>query len=160
MATAKPSKKRLLTDFIIPALDSEKFGYKLYWLKKDEEIFRIFWGHKRSKTWRAEDFVVFTAWDIEKGRYNVKNLAASKGRFRAAMKKLRHLIREIGCPVFGYKDFQFCTSYTEPRCWFCGNRVEDDLNNPQVQKIMAEYSEVMNKIMARTHPDIAGPSTS
>ncbi|KAF8773600.1 hypothetical protein HNY73_016247 [Argiope bruennichi] len=100
------------------------------------------------------------AWDIEKGRINVKDLAASKGRFRAAMKKLRRPVIEIGCPVSGYKDFQFCTSYTEPRCWICGNPVEDDLNNPEVQKIMAEYAEVMNKRMARRHPDIAGSSTS
>ncbi|GFU18505.1 IRF tryptophan pentad repeat domain-containing protein [Nephila pilipes] len=90
-------KKRLVQDFLIPALDSRKYGEYLEWVDHEQKIFRLLWNHKNGADWNENDAVVFVEWDKLKNRYKPGDVAyfmQSKQRFRAALHKLDN-IREI-----------------------------------------------------------------
>ncbi|CAL1278699.1 unnamed protein product [Larinioides sclopetarius] len=105
-------RRRLLEDFIIPALDSGKYGNKLYWLNKEKRIFRIYWSHKNAAKWTMDDTVVFQDWDKLKGHYKPEGrnyFMCSKQRFRAALYKLSPYVRQLKCPEKFHRDYQLIT---------------------------------------------------
>ncbi|GBN56937.1 hypothetical protein AVEN_13199-1 [Araneus ventricosus] len=102
-------RRRLLEDFIIPALDSEKYGNKLYWLNKEKRIFRIYWSHKNAAKWTSEDTRVFQDWDRLKGHYKPEGrnyFMCAKQRFRAALYKLSKYVRQLKCSEKFHRDYQ------------------------------------------------------
>ncbi|GFY72543.1 IRF tryptophan pentad repeat domain-containing protein [Trichonephila inaurata madagascariensis] len=83
--------RRLVEDFLVPALNSEKYGDLLKWLNKEEKIFSIKWSHKNASNWQHHDTIVFQDWDKLKGHFRPERKGyymQAKQRFRAALYKL------------------------------------------------------------------------
>ncbi|GIX94234.1 IRF tryptophan pentad repeat domain-containing protein [Caerostris darwini] len=86
-----PTKgRKFITEFLIPSLNTEKFGSKLMWLDGEHQIFQMQWNHKSASDWKTSDAAVFAAWDKKKGHYKPDDkeyYTKSKQRFRAALYK-------------------------------------------------------------------------
>ncbi|XP_076373476.1 uncharacterized protein LOC143258431 [Tachypleus tridentatus] len=84
-----------LDDFIIPSLDSKRFPC-LSWIDRDEKLYKVKWLHKGSRTWRENDFDIFSEWDRMKGHHNPQipgYWTLAKQRFRNAHSKLEKIGR-------------------------------------------------------------------
>ncbi|GFT12911.1 IRF tryptophan pentad repeat domain-containing protein [Nephila pilipes] len=86
-----PAKgRKFLTEFLVPNLNTKKFGSRLMWLDIDNKIFQIQWNHKAAGDWKESDAAVFAEWDKKKGRHKPNDkeyFSKSKQRFRAALYK-------------------------------------------------------------------------
>ncbi|XP_076352761.1 interferon regulatory factor 4-like [Tachypleus tridentatus] len=83
-----------LDDFIIPSLDSKRFPC-LSWIDRDEKLYKVKWLHKGSRTWRENDFDIFSEWDRMKGHHNPQipgYWTLAKQRFRNAHSKLEKIV--------------------------------------------------------------------
>ncbi|KAF8778687.1 hypothetical protein HNY73_015387 [Argiope bruennichi] len=83
-------EKMLIEKFLIPSLEGDTFKHLLTWVNRNEGIIKLFCQHKNSSRWK-EDFQVFKAWDLLKGRKTTTNdkkyFTDSKHRFLTAMRK-------------------------------------------------------------------------
>ncbi|GFT12876.1 IRF tryptophan pentad repeat domain-containing protein [Nephila pilipes] len=83
--------RRLVQDFLLPALEDKKYGKLLEWIDRDKQVFGLVWSHKNASNWTFSDTIVFQDWDKLKGHYRpeVKGyFMQAKQRFRAALYKL------------------------------------------------------------------------
>ncbi|GFR01757.1 IRF tryptophan pentad repeat domain-containing protein [Trichonephila clavata] len=83
--------RRLVDDFLVPALEDQRYGDLLKWLDKENRIFKIGWSHKNGSHWRHQHTIVFQDWDKLKGHYRPElkgYFMQAKQRFRAALYKL------------------------------------------------------------------------
>lgn len=88
--------RRLIKDFIVPALDDQRYGKLLRWTNKEKGIFCIGWSHKNASNWQHHDTIVFQDWDKMKGHYRPEKkgyFMAAKQRFRAALYKLPTVVK-------------------------------------------------------------------
>lgn len=51
--------RRLIEDFLLPALNDEKYGDLLKWIDRDKRYFSIRWSHKNAAKWTLADTAVF-----------------------------------------------------------------------------------------------------
>ncbi|XP_015927398.1 uncharacterized protein [Parasteatoda tepidariorum] len=100
--------RRLIEDFLLPALDDGRYGELLKWIDKDNCYFSIRWSHKNAAKWSLDDTAVFQDWDKLKGHYHpeVKGYyMQAKQRFRAALYKLNS-VRRLPCDDKHVKKYQ------------------------------------------------------
>ncbi|XP_055949992.1 interferon regulatory factor 7-like isoform X3 [Argiope bruennichi] len=112
-------RRRLLDDYIIPALNSGTYKSKLYWLNKEKGIFRIYWSHKNAAKWQSEDTIVFQDWDRLKGHFKPEGknyFMCAKQRFRAALYKLSPYVKQLKCPEKFHRDYQLVAEGSRRRC--------------------------------------------
>ncbi|XP_054715470.1 uncharacterized protein LOC129224947 [Uloborus diversus] len=100
--------RRLIEDFLLPALNEQKYGDLLKWVDKDKCYFSIRWSHKNAAKWTLADTAVFQDWDKLKGHYHpeIKGYyMQAKQRFRAALYKLNTVIK-LPCEDKHVKKYQ------------------------------------------------------
>ncbi|GIY75730.1 IRF tryptophan pentad repeat domain-containing protein [Caerostris extrusa] len=57
-----PTKgRKFITEFLIPSLNTQKFGSKLMWLDGEHQIFQMQWNHKSASDWTTSDAAVLQA---------------------------------------------------------------------------------------------------
>ncbi|PRD34433.1 UNVERIFIED_CONTAM: Interferon regulatory factor 2 [Trichonephila clavipes] len=86
-----PSRgRKFITEFLLPNLNTKKFGPRLEWLDAEKKIFQVQWNHKAACDWKESDAAVFAEWDKHKGHYKPDDkeyFSKSKQRFRAVLYK-------------------------------------------------------------------------
>ncbi|XP_023213325.1 uncharacterized protein LOC111616129 [Centruroides sculpturatus] len=92
----------LIEDFIIPSLQSGRFGKLLKWDDEKNRIFKVSVCHKRSGEWSEEDCRVFVEWDRLNKREDKteKNFYTnSRGRFINALNRLKEKVKQMPSPL-------------------------------------------------------------
>ncbi|KAG8190387.1 hypothetical protein JTE90_022030 [Oedothorax gibbosus] len=100
--------RRLIEDFLLPALNDQRYGELLKWVDRDKRHFSIRWSHKNAAKWTLADTAVFQDWDKLKGHYRpeIKGYyMQAKQRFRAALYKLSS-VRKLPCEDKHVKKYQ------------------------------------------------------
>ena len=124
MTTIK--RKNILQNFILPALESEKYGNLLRWENKEAGIFTLYWKSMKDVTWNYEYHRVFIDYDKQRNRYSPKSpyyYTKSKGRFRCALnksgdfKELRNLDKNV-------KRYQFCKNMSNLKDFFVKDQIK------------------------------------
>ncbi|KAG8186369.1 hypothetical protein JTE90_026788 [Oedothorax gibbosus] len=102
----------LIKHFLIPALNSEKYGRLLFW-GDQPNVFFIKWKHKARTTWSEDELAVFKDWDDLKGRsenvFDDQEMVNSKQRLRAAFRGQKKLV-EMESEVEEYKKYKILSS--------------------------------------------------
>ena len=86
-------KGRMIENFILPALNSEKYGKLLQWVDKEAGIFNVYYGHQNDN-WNKEDFRVFMDYAKFKNMDSSEDMcyySRSKRRFREALRKIKYV---------------------------------------------------------------------
>ncbi|XP_067133994.1 uncharacterized protein [Centruroides vittatus] len=92
----------LIKDFIIPSLQSGRFGKLLKWEDEKKRIFRLSVCHKRSGNWSEEACRVFVEWDRLNRREDKTEkdfYTNSRGRFINALNRLKEKVKQIPSPL-------------------------------------------------------------
>ncbi|GIY25837.1 hypothetical protein CDAR_600241 [Caerostris darwini] len=92
----KDIEKILLINFLVEALDSEKYGESLVWLRCLPGVFCLNMNnHGNSKKWTPSDAAVYTDWDKLKKRFpekpQKKYYGVSRQRFKSALNRSRDI---------------------------------------------------------------------
>ncbi|GIY71798.1 IRF tryptophan pentad repeat domain-containing protein [Caerostris extrusa] len=96
----KKNRKRntkilILEDFLIPALNDNRYGDILKWTDKTKGEFSIKWSHGNSQKWETADSIVFQDWDKLKNKFKPEQPGYyndAKQRFRCALNS-KNIIR-------------------------------------------------------------------
>ncbi|KAG8186374.1 hypothetical protein JTE90_026793 [Oedothorax gibbosus] len=101
----RPDKQVRLVEFLVPALNSEKYGKLLFW-GHEPNVFYIKWRHKSNREFSPMELVVFEDWDALKGRTKAKSdfdVVYTRMRLFNALKTQ---VRTLKSELKGYKKFQ------------------------------------------------------
>lgn len=105
--------RRLVEDFLLPALNDQRYGDLLKWEDKEKLHFSIRWSHKNAAKWSLSDTQVFQDWDRMKGHFHpeVKGYyMQAKQRFRAALYKL-NTVKKLKSEDKHVKKYQLVDKY-------------------------------------------------
>lgn len=105
--------RRLVEDFLLPALNDQRYGDLLKWEDKEKLHFSIRWSHKNAAKWSLDDTQVFQDWDRMKGHFHpeVKGYyMQAKQRFRAALYKL-NTVKKLKSEDKHVKKYQLVDKY-------------------------------------------------
>ncbi|GIY79955.1 IRF tryptophan pentad repeat domain-containing protein [Caerostris darwini] len=89
------TKITILEDFLIPALNDNRYGDILKWTEKTKGEFTMKWSHGNSHKWETTDCIVFQDWDKLKKKYTPDEPGyynTAKQRFRCALNS-KNIIR-------------------------------------------------------------------
>lgn len=50
---------KFIPEYLIPSLDSKRFGERLKWIDKSAKMFEIDWSHKAGPHWSEQEAQVF-----------------------------------------------------------------------------------------------------
>ncbi|XP_035216485.1 uncharacterized protein LOC118189894 isoform X2 [Stegodyphus dumicola] len=132
--------RRLIEDFLLPALNDERYGDLLKWIDRDKRYFSIRWSHKNAAKWTLADTAVFQDWDKLKGHYHpeIKGYyMQAKQRFRAALYKL-NTVRKLPCEDKHVKKYQLVLDHDK--------RKADILGRTKISRILAKKEECQKSI--------------
>ncbi|GFR01368.1 interferon regulatory factor 2 [Trichonephila clavata] len=142
-----PSKgRKFITEFLLPNLNSKKFGSRLEWLDAEKKIFQMQWNHKAACDWKESDAAVFSEWDKHKGHYKPDDkeyFSKSKQRFRAVLYKFINsgYIKELKSKDRNTKIYCIDNKESIPSSYTAKIKKPVDINERISEKITATHPE-------------------
>ncbi|KAG8175922.1 hypothetical protein JTE90_015025 [Oedothorax gibbosus] len=122
------SRKLLMRDFVLPALNDQRYGDVFRWLNPKKEQFVLRWRYLRfadNPNWIPAEAAIFQDWDEMKGRPEKNSIMTAKQRFLAALKRQKSLkiVPSQGDKIFEIvkNEEVYCTQTSIPTPVICIN---------------------------------------